>query len=73
MAGLAVTRGFGPDIGPAIAIFVKRLHHHGVDAVAAAYRAERAEDWGAGESQIADRIQGLVADKLVGVAQALGI
>src|SRR3954469_17703459 len=71
MTDLAVTRSL--DHGPSIEIGEQGLQHQPVQPMAAAIRAEGAEDGRAGESQIADRVERLVAHELVGEAKPLAI
>ncbi len=67
MTNLAAARGF--DHGPGLGIGEQRLQHEHVEAMATAARAEGAEDGRAGQREVADGIERLVAHELVGVAQ----
>ena len=71
MAGLATHRHF--DVAPGLAIGEKRLEGHVVELVPATMGAIATEDRRAGKGQIADGVEGFVADELVLVAQALRV
>ena len=71
MANLAMARGFGH--GPGIGIGEHGLQHQAVQAMAAPAGAVSAEDRRAGQSQVSDGVECLVAHELVGIAQALAI
>src|SRR6202041_586288 len=51
----------------------QRIERHGVELMTRAIGPVEADDWGARERQIADRVERLVAHELVGVAESFRV
>ena len=73
MAAGRRAQGIGFDPGPGARVGHQRAQHRVVELVAAAHRAVGRQQGPSGERQIADRVEHLVADELVGEAHAFRV